>query len=411
MTHGPDDVRSNGPILLVDDEPFALRLMEHQLRQLGYTDIRAFERPSEALAVLDADPSAAALVVLDLQMPDVDGVEFLRHLAQIRYTGGLILASGEDERILQSASRLAAAQGLNVRGAVHKPVTPGQLEALLLGGAMAARAGAPRTQARYTPERLQAAIAGGEITAFYQPKVELLTGRCVGAEALVRWRHPDDGLVMPDAFVSLAEEHQLVDDLTKVVLQTALAQARTWAEGGLTLHVAVNLSMDSLGDIDIPEFIVGAVEAAGVARRTLVAEITESRLMTRSLATLDSLTRLRLKHISLSIDDFGTGHSSLAQLRDLPFDELKLDRGFVHGAQSDPTARTILESSIGMAHQLGMRTVAEGVEDRVDWDLLRALHCDLAQGYFIARPMPGDELLAWEAEWDQRRRRELTVSS
>lgn len=401
----------NAPIVLVDDEPFALRLLEHQLRQLGYADIRGFDQPSEALALFDASPQAAALVVLDLQMPGIDGVEFLRHLARVGYRGALILASGEDERILQSASRLASAQGLDVRGAVHKPVTPVQLETLLLGGAMAASGSTARSERRYPPDRLREALANGEITAFYQPKVELLTGRCVGAEALVRWQHPEDGLVFPDAFVAMAEEHHLVDDLTKVVLRTALAQARAWSEGGLSLHVAVNLSMDSLGDLDIPEFILGAVEAAGVPRRTLVAEITESRLMTRSLATLDSLTRLRLKHISLSIDDFGTGHSSLAQLRDLPFDELKLDRGFVHGAQSDPTARTILESSIAMAHQLGMRTVAEGVEDRVDWDLLRALRCDLAQGYFIARPMPGDALLAWEAEWDQRRRRELVVGA
>jgi len=141
----------------------------------------------------------------------------------------------------------------------------------------------------------------------------------------------------------------------------------------------------------------------GTTNRALVLEVTESRLMTNALASLDIVARLRLKHIGLSIDDFGTGHSSLAQLRDIPFDELKVDRSFVHGAAGNAASRAILEGSISMARHLGMRVVAEGVEDRADWDLLRQLDCDVAQGYFIARPMPAAGLPAWLAEWEARR--------
>lgn len=145
------------------------------------------------------------------------------------------------------------------------------------------------------------------------------------------------------------------------------------------------------------------MKKAGIPPSSMVLEVTESRLMKDPLVPLDILTRLRLKHIRLSIDDFGTGHSSLAQLRDIPFDELKVDRGFVHGAHCHAPLRAILEASLGMARQLGMKTVAEGVEDRLDWDFLRTAGCDLAQGYFIAKPMPAERIVDWMPEWGSRR--------
>jgi len=160
--------------------------------------------------------------------------------------------------------------------------------------------------------------------------------------------------------------------------------------------------MDNLGSLEFPDFVARAADKAGVSPTSLVLEVTESRLMKDPLAALDILTRLRLKHIGLSIDDFGTGHSSLAQLRDIPFDELKVDRGFVHGACRDASLRAIFEASLGMARQLGMKTVAEGVEDQEDWDCLRATGCDMAQGYFIAKPMPAADLAGWIAQWEAR---------
>jgi len=390
-------------ILVVDDEPFALRLVTHQLGRMGFTDVVAHERATDALAVLQADAHAAEVILLDLQMPEMDGVEFLRHLGELRFPGSLILLSAEDERIIETARKLAQAHSLGVLGALHKPVTPEQLQRLLGGHAHPA-ARVPHAEVkRYSPVRLMQAIAGGELRNVYQPKVELATGRVAGVEALVRWQHPEDGLICPDQFIPLAEEYRLIDDLTRTMLVKALAQARAWTESGLDLHIGVNISMDNLGALDFPDFVARTLVTAGVPPQSLVLEVTESRLMTNTLAALDILTRLRLKHIGLSIDDFGTGHSSLAQLRDIPFDELKLDRGFVHGALHDAANRTILEANLGMAHQLGMRTVAEGVEDREDWDLLRRLGCQLAQGYFVARPMAGADLPGWMVEWEGRR--------
>ncbi|HQW65566.1 MAG TPA: EAL domain-containing response regulator [Gemmatimonadales bacterium] len=390
-------------ILVVDDEPFALRLVTHQLGRMGFSDVVAHERATDALAMLQSDAHAADVILLDLQMPEMDGVEFVRHLASLRFPGGLILLSAEDERIIETVRKLAQAHSLDVLGALHKPVTSEQLQRLL-GGAAKTPMRTPRTEAkRYSPVRLMQAIAGGELRNVYQPKVELGTGRVAGVETLVRWQHPEDGLIGPDQFIPLAEEYHLIDDLTRTMLVKALAQARAWAESGLDLHIGVNVSMDNLGALDFPDFVARALATAGVRPEMLVLEVTESRLMINTLAALDILTRLRLKHIGLSIDDFGTGHSSLAQLRDIPFDELKLDKGFVHGALHDAANRTILEANLGMAHQLGIRTVAEGVEDREDWDLLKRLGCQLAQGYFVARPMVGADLPGWMVEWDGRR--------
>ncbi|MBX7119039.1 MAG: EAL domain-containing response regulator [Gemmatimonadaceae bacterium] len=389
-------------ILVIDDDAFALRLATHQLGKLGFTDVTALARPEDALERLEHDVAEFDMVLLDLQMPGIDGVEFVRHLARLRFAGGVALVSGEDERILQTAHRLARAHDLEVRGALHKPITPEQLSALLgPPGTGPRRSRAARKT--YTADRLAQAIAAGELVNVYQPQVALATGEVIGVETLVRWQHPDDGMVFPDQFIPLAEEHRLIDDLTRTVLEQAVAQAHEWQGAGLAFHVGVNVSMDNLAALDFPDFVARTLARLGTTNRALVLEVTESRLMTNALASLDIVARLRLKHIGLSIDDFGTGHSSLAQLRDIPFDELKVDRSFVHGAAGNAASRAILEGSISMARHLGMRVVAEGVEDRADWDLLRQLDCDVAQGYFIARPMPAAGLPAWLAEWEARR--------
>ncbi len=388
-------------ILIVDDEPFALKLLARQLENLGYRDIIAYEQARAALGVLEGAQESIGLIFLDLQMPDMDGVEFVRHLVRIGYDGGVVLVSGEEERIVQSARRLAQAHDLDILGAISKPVPPERLREVLDGEHLR-----PVRQARvrrsYGVHELDRAIGGGELEIHYQPKVQLATGAVTGAEALVRWRHPEHGLVPPNDFVPLVEEHGLIFALTRAVLLAATAQARTWRSRGLDLQVAVNVSMDCLGALDFPEVVLEAIQNAELPPTGLMIEVTESRLMRDPRAALDILTRLRLKRIGLSIDDFGTGHSSLAQLRDLPFEELKIDRGFAHGAWRDAALAAILNANLSMARQLGLKTVAEGVEDRADWDFLRANGCDVAQGYFIGRPMNAEAFDHWLDAWPAR---------
>jgi EAL domain-containing protein (putative c-di-GMP-specific phosphodiesterase class I)/FixJ family two-component response regulator len=396
-------------ILLLDDDPFQLQLLAHQLAILGQAAVDACTSGQQALDRLDGRAFGQQLIFLDLNMPGMDGVEFIRHLVDLQYTGALVLVSGEDERILETAARLARAHRLNVLGHLNKPVQPATLQALLESWNRLPPNRIAATGKRYAAVELRRAIDSGELVCHYQPKVDVATGALKGVETLVRWQHPEDGLVYPDHFIGLAEDNGLIDDLTRVVLSEALAQARRWRDQGLLLRVAVNVSMDNLARLDFTDFVLSQILASGVPAEELILEVTESRLMREMLAPLEILTRLRLKHIGLSIDDFGTGHSSLSQLRDIPFNELKIDRSFVHGADRDNTRHAIFAGSLGIAKQLGMTSVAEGVEDQADWNFLRQQGCDLAQGYFVAKPMAAENVQAWLHDWQARCRLLLTT--
>jgi diguanylate cyclase (GGDEF)-like protein len=251
---------------------------------------------------------------------------------------------------------------------------------------------------QYSPRRLalvgalRAAIEQRELTLVYQPKIELATGRMVGVEALVRWHHPEHGFVPPDEFIPIAESTALIQPLGQFVLETALDQARCWQEAGLSLHVAVNLSVRNLLEPTLVDRVAELVGRSAVTPGALTLEITESGVMTDPEAAIALLWGLRRIGIRLSIDDFGTGYSSLAYLKRLPVDEVKLDKSFVLNMTGDADDAAIVRSTIELAHNLGLQLVAEGVEDQETLDLLATLGCDLVQGYHLARPMPADEL-------------------
>ncbi|MCW8955740.1 MAG: EAL domain-containing response regulator [Gammaproteobacteria bacterium] len=389
-------------ILLIDDDPFILKLLALQMEHLGFREVITCPRAQQALQLLAAGTEIIELIFCDLQMPEMDGVEVVRNLVQVGYQGGLVLVSGEDERILHTVEKLAKAHHLRVLGGLQKPVALEQLKRMIELNGINFTEAPGKTRRSYNADELSRAITGGELLNHYQPQIDLLTGQITGVESLVRWQHPQHGMVFPDQFITTAEEEGLIDNLTQTVLSNALQDARRWLDQGQELKVAINVSMDNLAALEFPDYVVEEATRAGISQKNLILEVTESKLMKDPLAVLDILTRLRLKHIGLSIDDFGTGHSSLAQLRDIPFDELKIDRGFIHGMSQDASIRAIFEASLGMAHQLGMKTVAEGVEDLADLEFLRATGCDLAQGYFIAKPMPAENLLEWLDNWKIR---------
>lgn len=394
-------------ILILDDDPFILKLLSIQLRafglkQRGFMQMVPCEHGHEAVALLEAGHDEFGLIFCDLQMPEMDGVEFVRHLARVGYQGGLVFVSGAAERVLLTAERFAKAHGLKMLTSLQKPVSPERLKALLDDALVTMPVARSEVRRGYTSDELRSAIEGGQLVNYYQPKVTVSSGAVVGMEALVRWRHPVDGLVMPGDFIPLAEQVGLVEQLAKVVLRAAMEQGRQWHEAGHMLDVAVNVSMGTMCSLDFPDFVAQQARDVGFPLANLVLEITESQLMDNPRLQLDILTRLRLKQVRLSIDDFGTGYSFFAQLRDLPFDELKVDCSFVHHASRDDSLRAILETSLSLARQLGMKTVAEGVEDREDWELLQASGCDSAQGYLIARPMPGEAIQDWITQWESR---------
>jgi diguanylate cyclase (GGDEF)-like protein len=257
---------------------------------------------------------------------------------------------------------------------------------------------------RYSPRRLslagalRSAIADGEIVLYFQPKAELNTGRIIGVEALARWQHPRLGLIGPSEFVPIAEQTGLIGPLTSHVLEEALRQVRVWSDNGEELSVAVNLSARSFLDSQLAVEIPKLLERTGVEARLLELEITESMLMldpARAKATLDRLSAIGL---SLSVDDFGTGYSSLANLKRLPVDGIKIDKSFVIDMPHDQSDAAIVRSTIDLAHNLGLKVVAEGVESHEAWRRLEELGCDLAQGFHVSRPLPADAMTRLLAE-------------
>jgi len=246
-----------------------------------------------------------------------------------------------------------------------------------------------------TVQELRTALAGDQIVVHYQPKLDLDTDEVHSIEALVRWNHPRRGLLCPDAFLNLAEESGLMPALTRVVLAQALDQLAIWQRQGLRLMVAVNLSASSLVDSDLPRQVASMLAARGISPRALQLEITEQFLMADRDRARSILTRLRNSGVQISVDDFGSSYSSLSYLCDLPIDELKIDRSFVFPLADDDRTAALVASTIALAHSLGLRTVADGVETDVACAKLTRLGCDQAQGYFMTRPVPAAELDTW----------------
>jgi EAL domain-containing protein (putative c-di-GMP-specific phosphodiesterase class I) len=242
---------------------------------------------------------------------------------------------------------------------------------------------------------LRRAIRDRELLLHYQPKAALRSGEVGSVEALVRWLHPDRGLIPPDEFVPLAERTGLMKPLTSYVIDEALRQCAEWRDQGLNLAVAVNLSMRNLLDVGFPEEVAELLRARDVEPSMLEFEITESTVLVdpaRSKLVLDRLSAMGLR---LSIDDFGTGYSSLAYLKRLPLNELKIDRSFVMHMLEDEDDAVIVRSTIDLGRNLGLEVVAEGVEDASTWDALASLGCDVAQGYYLSRPVAAEELGEW----------------
>lgn len=249
-----------------------------------------------------------------------------------------------------------------------------------------------------TIAQLHTALATDQVTCHYQPQCDLASGEVVGAEALVRWQHPQHGLLSPDAFLGLAAQVGLMPRLTRRVLATALQDCAAWRRAGADLCVSVNLSALSLDDQSLPGDVARLLRTHGLPPEALVLEVTEDVMLVHAQRAHDVVARLRALGVRLSIDDYGTGHSSLARLRILPVHELKLDRSYIAGLGSDERDAAIVRSTVDLAHALGLAVVAEGVETADDWWTLRALHCDRAQGYLLSRPLPQECLLRWLGE-------------
>ena len=388
-----------GSLLIVDDSGVQRAHAVALCRELGVQMIYEASSGLEALELLSLLVLPPDLLIIDLEMPGMDGVELIQQLQQRRLAIPLIVASSRESSLIQSVETLARNLGLPVLAGLQKPLRAGPVRAALdrYGPAIASMRETPADDpaTAISPSALAAAIEAGEIDVHYQPKVDIRTGIVRGVEALARWHRPGIGFVRPDRFIALAEQEGLIHPLTISVMEQSLAQAAGWNAHGLKLSMAINLSPSLLDRPSLVQEITSLASLNALPASQVVLEITESSVVDCMGAALGVLARLRLKGFGLSIDDYGTGFSSMQQLARIPFTELKIDRSFVHGAHQRSNLRVILQSALDMARQLDLVTVAEGIETVEDWRLLQDCGCVIGQGYLIAKPMPASEMRPW----------------
>jgi EAL domain-containing protein (putative c-di-GMP-specific phosphodiesterase class I)/CheY-like chemotaxis protein len=384
--------------LVVEDQGFQRWAMGHMLETLGAAKIFSAADGQAALEIVKSLDPPVDVVVTDLNMPGMDGMEFIRHLGELGLPIALIVASEQDRSLVSSVITMARNYGVEVLDAIEKPVTGKKLMNALERFSRPAVAAERAVHPEFALDEIVHAIARDEFEPYFQAKVELATGRVRGAEALARWHHPEHGIVLPVSFVRTLEEAGQIDALTMSILAKAANACKRWRAAGFDLTVSVNVSLVSLADTGLADRVLAVVSRHGVDPKHVTLEITETAAATHLGKVLENLSRLRMRGFGLAIDDYGTGYSSMQQLVRIPFSELKIDQTFVRNAPSQPSSRAMLEASLEMAGKLGIVAVAEGVESRSEMKLVTELGCPLAQGYYIARPMASEEFLRWMVE-------------
>ncbi|MQA42045.1 EAL domain-containing response regulator [Rugamonas aquatica] len=397
-------------VLVVEDSVVQRGYLAGLLRELAFGEVLEAADGNEALQVLERlGGDAIFLVLTDLEMPGMDGIELTCQLRERRLAQNLIVVSARDPRLLEIIESMDFDDAcMDLLGTLLKPV---QLDALAQLLARAGRKAVVRHSCAPPdmpgPDELAQAVARQEFIPHFQPKVAIRSGQLKGLEALARWRHPTRGLLSPLHFIDAMEGTPLMEEFTLSMVRQVLERLQEWSQSGLpTLTVSVNLSADNLAERAFIDRLTALVMASGVAPSSLVWEVTETSVMRQLSHALTNMGRLRLMGFGLAMDDFGIGYSSMQQFARCPFTELKIDRAFVNGASQWPNRHVVLKSALDLGQSLGVATVAEGVETLEDWQLLRELGCDLAQGYLLAKPMPAEELVGWIRQ-DRRRLRAL----
>jgi EAL domain-containing protein (putative c-di-GMP-specific phosphodiesterase class I)/FixJ family two-component response regulator len=399
----PEDAEARGlRFLIVDDSDDQRYLVRRTLAALGAENVVEATSGRRALEMLDGGATIADIVVSDLQMPDMDGMELVRHLGARKLPLSVILLSALDNVLLESAATMTEAYGVKIIGAIEKPATKEKLSKVIDRYRPALAGPSPSgSGAAFTPSTTDvlAAISAEEFEPHFQPIVDLASGKVVGAEALARWRHPIHGVLGPEAFLPQIAAAGFMDELSWIMFAMTALEAGKWRRRGFRPIVSVNVSATSLADPGYAEAVTQIVSGHGLEPSELILELTETEAILNFAAVLENLTRLRMRGFGLAIDDYGVAYSSMKELSRMPFTEIKIDRSFVTGATTSETHRLMVEQVVAIADQLGVKTVAEGVETQAQRDLVHRLGCHMIQGYFVAGPMRGNEFLRWMLDY------------
>ncbi|HET6914292.1 MAG TPA: EAL domain-containing response regulator [Rhodanobacteraceae bacterium] len=385
-------------VLVVEDHAFQREVALRLLDQVGVQHALQAIDGHGALTLLAGLPKPVDVVLVDLDLPRMDGIEFIGHIARERLAYAVIVLTALDPALLNTVQIMARASGLRVLGTLEKPLTASKLQQALELFSRDEEQRRDDGDIEINEGLLAEALAHDAFVPWFQPQVAIGSGFVIGVEALARWQH-EGRQIPPVRFIPELERANLIDALTERMLAQACAWRKSWQAQGLDLHVSVNVSMHNLADIAAADRYQAIAQHAGVEPRDITLELTETAVMHEAAKVLNVLARLRLKGFGLSVDDFGTGWSSLTHLAQLPVTELKIDQGFINGAIDDSRKRAVVEASLGLGHKLGLTTVAEGVQSMDEWQLLAELDCTRAQGALIGMAVPGEELPELVQQW------------
>ena len=393
----PGDILSGLDVLVVEDSAVQRGHAVDLAKELGAARILEASDGVEGLGVL-AENDGVDLVISDLEMPRMEGVTFIGELAARGYRPRVLIVSALAPEVMRAVRLMAETYGLAVPGVIPKPLTLDSLRQVLTARKLPGKPGSASaaSQEALSDHEIRLGIEAQEFCCFFQPQVTLQGAVFHGVEALVRWRHGQFGLLGPAAFLPQAEAQEgLMSDLTMAILEDVAMAWKDWKRHGLGVDVSVNLSAASLGVPSFSDRVLEATERLELPSRSLVFEVTESASTTRLGPFLANLAKLRMKGFRLSIDDFGTGFATFEQLERIPFTELKIDQSITYLLPQEERQMHMARRLIQMAQDLKLAVVAEGIETLENWQALRKLGCELGQGYFIARPMPGDQIAGW----------------
>ncbi|HAS61260.1 MAG TPA: diguanylate phosphodiesterase [Vibrio sp.] len=389
-------------ILVIEDHPFQRVVLLTLLEQFENISVTSVGCANDALVHLGNE--RPDMIICDLNMPMVDGITLLRLLAESGYDGEVVISSAVEKMVLKAAARMCEAYNMNLRGSISKPMTHSKLASVLL------QSDKPKknisvVEPTISDEDIMMGFKRKEFIAYYQPIVQLPTGQWSDCEALVRWQHPQYGLLSPIWFLERITQLGLTSELSKLMLDNVIKELPKLC-GTL---VSVNISAQDLMNEEFVESVIELARKKPSLSKRIRFELTESEVIEHLGYTLSSAVRLCLVGFSFSVDDFGTGYSSFKLLDDMPFDKIKIDQSFIKNMLQSGTALSIVETSLFLAKKLNMQTVSEGIESKAEWDKLRQLCGGFGQGYFIARPMPVDQLAEWHAGWRVRMMTEKLV--
>lgn len=385
-------------ILVLEDDDFQRTLLVNMLKKTQIAQVIEADSAETALNLLRERSELVDIAVCDLQLGEMDGLAFIRYVAEEELARAILVVSSHSRQVLDATAAMVRAYRVQLLGAIQKPLDPFELEHCLSTYKNKYRP-ISRVRVNVSESRVIEALQRQEIRAYFQPKISLQSGRVTSVEALARWHDAELGWIPPTDFVRQITRLDANDQLNTMMLEQTIEWLGNWHRRGLMIRASVNMTPDGLRRLQTADYVIEQLAIQQVEPEYLTIEITESAALSNDASTFESLSRLRMRGVSFSIDDFGTGFSSLERLLDAPFSELKVDQAFVSKMNCSKKHFALVRGSIVLAKDLGLHCVAEGVDSRSTVRLLKALRCDELQGFLFSPAIDGDSLFSFASEF------------